>query len=107
MFFDPDQPKISEDRFHKHDWADFYRDAKEDIPTNAPEPRGKEVSMHCFVDASHGSDKATRRSQTGVLIFINRARIISISRSIFLSLSLNTFRVLDWTVSNSHILLQN
>ena len=28
-----------------------YRDAIEDIPTNAPEPRGKEVSMHCFVDA--------------------------------------------------------
>ena len=84
-----------------------YPDANKDIPPNTPETRGASVQLNCFVDASHGSDKATRRSQTGVLIFINRAPIISISRSIFLSLYLNTFRVLDWTVSNSHILLQN
>ena len=80
LFFDPDHPKIPESRFQEHDWVDFYRDAKEDIPVNAPEPRGKEVSMHCFVDASHASDKATRRSQTGVLIFINRAPIVFYSK---------------------------
>ena len=80
LFFDPDHPKISEDRFQKHDWVDFYRDAKEAIPDNAPEPRGREVSMHCFVDASHASDKATRRSQTGVLIMINRAPVVFYSK---------------------------
>ena len=55
---------------------DFYRDAKEDIPFDMPQPLGMEVSIHCFVDASHASDVVTRRSQTGILIFINRSPII-------------------------------
>jgi len=29
--------------FEAHDWQDFYRDAKENIPINAPEPRGQPV----------------------------------------------------------------
>ena len=80
LFFDPEHPKISQDRFQRFDWVDFYRDAEEDIPHDAPEPRGKEVGIHCFVDASHASDKATRRSQTGVLIFVNKAPIIFYSK---------------------------
>jgi len=80
LFFDPDHPKISESRFQRFDWEDFYKGAEEQIPDNMPEPRGKEVSTHCFVDASHGSDKVTRRSQTGILIFVNRAPIIFYSK---------------------------
>ena len=34
------------------------------------------MSTHCFVDASHGSDRVTRRSQTGILIFCNKAPIL-------------------------------
>ena len=60
----------------KHDWTDFYRDAKEAIPPNAPPPRGKSVTTHCFVDANLARDMAGRRSQTGILIFVNRAPII-------------------------------
>ena len=62
------------------DWVDFYRDAKEDIPLNMPEPRGREVGIHCFLYASHAADKATRRSQSGILIFINRAPITFFSK---------------------------
>ena len=80
LFFDPDHPRISEDRFLQFDWCDFYQDAKEDIPMDAPEPRGREVGIHCFVDASPASDKVTRRSQTGILIFVNRAPIIYYSK---------------------------
>ena len=80
LFFDPDHPNISESRFQKFDWEDFYRGAEEEIPMNAPEPRGREVGIHCFVDASHASDKMTRRSQTGILIFVNRAPIIFFSK---------------------------
>ena len=43
-------------------------------------PRGNPMSTHCFVDASHGSDMSTRRSQTGILIFCNRAPIIWYSK---------------------------
>jgi hypothetical protein len=74
--FDPDYPVIDKQRFIKHDWADFYRDATEAIPTNAPPPRGKSVSMDCFVDANLAGNTVDRRSQTGILIFVNRAPIL-------------------------------
>ena len=63
-----------------HDWSEFYPDAKEAIPLNAPEALGKEVDIHCFVDANHGGCRVTRRSHTVVLIFINRAPIIWYSK---------------------------
>ncbi len=78
--FDPKHPKINEKVFVRHDWHDFYRDVKEAIPGDMPVPRGNPMSTHCFVDASHGSDKSTRRSQTGILIFCNRAPIIWFSK---------------------------
>ena len=45
-----------------------------------PEPRGKAVETHCFVDASRASEELQRRSQTGILIFINKAPIIFYSK---------------------------
>ena len=71
--FDPQHPAINERMFRKSDWTDFYRDVKEAVPGDMPAPRGNPMSTHCFVDASHGSDRATRRSQTGILIFCNKA----------------------------------
>ena len=73
LYMDPDHPVVSENRFHKFDWEDFYKDCKEDVPADMPEPLGNQMSTHCFVDASHASDKVTRRSQTGILIFCNRS----------------------------------
>ena len=80
LFFDPAYPKISESRFQVFDWIDFYRGAEEEIPLDLPTPLGLEVEIHCFVDASHASDKTTRRSQSGILIFINKAPIIFYSK---------------------------
>ena len=76
LFFDPNHPTISEKRFKRFEWEDFYKGLKEDIPPNMPESRGNYVSTHCFVDANHAADKATRRSQTGILIFINKAPVM-------------------------------
>ena len=45
-----------------------------------PKPRGNSVSTHCFVDANHAGNKVTIRSQTGILIFVNKAPIISFSK---------------------------
>jgi hypothetical protein len=74
--FDPSYPLIDQRRFVKHDWTDVYRDAKEAIPPIAPPPRGKRMTTHCFVDANLAGDMAGRRSQTGILIFVNQAPII-------------------------------
>ena len=76
LAFDPDVPQIDDRRFAKHDWYNFYRDAKEAIPPNCPEPRGKPVSVYCFVDADLAGNKQNRRSQTGILIFVNRAPVM-------------------------------
>ena len=38
------------------------------------------VSTHCFVDSDHAADKVTRPSQTGILIFVNRAPILWYSK---------------------------
>jgi hypothetical protein len=32
------------------------------------------MRVHCFVDSDHASDKVTRKSQTGILIFINSSQ---------------------------------
>ena len=45
-----------------------------------PPPWGRLVSTHCFVDSDHAGDKVTRRSHTGILIFLNRAPIIWYSK---------------------------
>ena len=80
LYFDPVLSLISEDHFHKFDWEDFYRDSKEAIPDDMPKPRGKIMTTHCFVDANHAADKVTRCSQTGILIFYNRAPILWFSK---------------------------
>ena len=45
-----------------------------------PPPRGYIVSTHCFVDADLSSNTVMRRSQTGILIFLNRAPIVWYSK---------------------------
>ena len=57
------------------DWSGFYPGATEEVPPDAPEPLGKAVQMTVFVDSDHAGDLLTRRSRTGVLIYLNRAPI--------------------------------
>ena len=60
MVFDPTYPTPDISMFKEHNWCDFYGDAKEAIPPNAPEPRGKEIDLRIFVDSDHAGDKLTR-----------------------------------------------
>ncbi|KAI2492438.1 Reverse transcriptase (RNA-dependent DNA polymerase) [Fragilaria crotonensis] len=80
MVFDDTEPSYDPRRFATQDWSKYYPDAKEAIPENMPEPRGKPVMMTCFVDADHAGCQLTRRSHTGVILYINRAPIIWYSK---------------------------
>ena len=80
MVFDDTRPNYDESRFKIVDWGDQYPDAGEPMPTNVPEARGKPVLMTCFVDADHAGCRVTRRSHTGVVIYVNRAPIIWYSK---------------------------
>jgi Reverse transcriptase (RNA-dependent DNA polymerase) len=80
MVFDPTEPVIDGSNFQQKDWSSFYPDAKESIPPNIPEPRGAPVVTRCFVDADHAGCLATRRSTTGIIIYVNKAPIIWYSK---------------------------
>ena len=45
LFFDPQKPTISEDRFQKFDLEDFYSDTQEKIPLDMPKTK-REVSIY-------------------------------------------------------------
>ncbi len=80
ILLDDTKPHVDHSRFPTVDWRDFYPDAQEAIPANAPEPLGNDVVISCFVDADHAGNQVTRRSHTGIIIFCNRAPIIWFSK---------------------------
>jgi hypothetical protein len=65
LVMDDTLPSYEDERFAKCD---------------APKPRGKSVTMTCFVDADHAGCLVTRRSHTGVIIFVNCASILWYSK---------------------------
>ena len=75
LLFDSGYSTTNEKLFKKYDWFDFYRDTEEAIPPNIPEARGHGVVVTCFLYANHGGNLKDRKSQTGVIIFINKAPI--------------------------------
>jgi hypothetical protein len=78
LVFDDSYVEIDDEL--QHDWKAFYPDAKELIPDNMPEARGKPVQQIIFVDADHAADVVTRRSRTGILIYLNRSPIMWYSK---------------------------
>ena len=81
MVFDPTYPIPDMSMFQELDWCDFYGDVKEEIPTNAAEPRGKQVYLRIFFDSDHAGDKLTRQSRTGNIIFLKNASIAWLSKN--------------------------
>ena len=81
LYFDPQLPNIPDNVFNveTESFKEHYRDAKDELPYNMPynmpKPLGRSVTITAYVDASHASNKVTRRSQTGFVIFVNRAPI--------------------------------
>jgi len=75
MVFNPDYPEVDKTKFKDCDWREFYGNAEEAIPENAPEPRGRQVELTLYVDSDHANDELTRRSRSGYFIFLNKAPI--------------------------------
>jgi hypothetical protein len=81
IVFDPTSPLIDESSFvHDVDWKPFYGDVTEQKPDDAPFPLGAPVEVSCFVDANHAGNVITRRSHTGILIFVQNAPILWFSK---------------------------
>ena len=88
VVFDPRHALISDDHLPSDQRAEYrakymkelYPDAVEDLPRNAPKPLGNPIQVSVFVDSDHGGDKITRRSRTGILIYLNRAPMLWYSK---------------------------
>ena len=66
-----------------------------------PNPCDNSVSTHFFVDTNHAGNMVTRLSQTGILIFVNKAPIIAFSKrqnTVETSTFVSKFTVLKNTV---------
>jgi hypothetical protein len=55
----------------QYDWNEFYPDASEELPPDMPPPKGTPMDTVCYVDADHAHDTVTRRSVSGILLFLN------------------------------------
>ena len=70
---EPDYSDLPENTF---DWSySVYGKVKELLPTDAPEPLGKYVTMSHYVDANLMHDVTTGRSVTGILHLVNKTPI--------------------------------
>ena len=61
--------------FKHNDWKSFYGNIEESIPSNASEPRGKNVDLWLYFNSNHAGEKRTRRSRTGFFVFMNTALV--------------------------------
>ena len=52
-------------------WDDFYPDAEEELPPDMPTPKGRPARITCYVDADHAHCQVTRRSVTGIVLYVN------------------------------------
>ena len=60
--------------------SSYYPDAESVWDPEWPEPKGEPVQVKVAVDADHAPDQKTRRSKTGILIFIGSNLYKSVSK---------------------------
>ena len=88
LIYDPTKINVCESTIFTHKRAGYkakelralYPDAIDYVPPNMPEPLCHEVQINAFVDVDLAGEYITRRSQTDILIYINMAPIIWISK---------------------------
>ena len=62
------------------DFLNEYNDAKEDIGNGHPPPRGRELQVTVMCDSDHAHDQKTRRSITGIIVFIGSTPVLWLSK---------------------------
>jgi hypothetical protein len=81
LVYDSMSPEIHEGAFRDDvDWTDFYGSVTEELPAKMPKPLGRAVIISAFVDANHAGNVVTRRSHTGIIIFVQNAPIVFYSK---------------------------
>jgi len=82
LYLDPRPTNLNHDqvRSNSSEFRAIYCHAKEIKPPRMPKPRGHEVDISAFVDASHAANRRIRGSRTGYVIFVQSTPIIWFSK---------------------------
>jgi hypothetical protein len=81
ILFDPADPIVDNQQFLEADWTELYEDMVEELPPRMMlELLGNPVIVSVYVDANHAGNAVTRRSHSGILIYLQNAPIIWQSR---------------------------
>lgn len=77
LFFDVDKVPIRDelDLEGKTDWTECYPNAVEYLLLGRAEPKGKSMTITCFVDADHARDKVTKGSVISIIMLLNNTPI--------------------------------
>jgi hypothetical protein len=70
---------LKKNSFHP-DFLEDYPDAKEEVDPGLPTPYGDELETSVFFDADHAHDIMTRRSISGLIVFVGSTPVLWISR---------------------------
>ena len=82
MVFDHIEPDTNTSAFREEDWSSTpYGNCKEEIPSNAPKPRGLGFTMRASADSDHARDSLSRRSKTGFIVWLHSAPICWYSKN--------------------------
>ena len=74
--FDPSGPEIDLNQFLSEDWFETpCVPFKDDVPSNAPAPRGRGFSIRYFVDSHLANDSFAHLSRNGFILILNSAPI--------------------------------
>jgi hypothetical protein len=73
--FNTEVPDYSKYTYEKSNWGNIYHPCFEEVPTNAPVPKGNVVRTTTFVDANLLHDLITGRSCTGIIHMLNKTPI--------------------------------
>ncbi len=80
LLFDTNFPNHADLAFVKQNWDEFYPGIKEELPPDMLESKGKPVRITVYVDADHAHDVVTRRSVSGMILFLNNTPIRWVSK---------------------------
>ena len=75
IVYNEEMPDFSQFQQERYEWESIYGNVEEEMPYDMPTPKGSPVILSGFFDASHASCLQTRRSTTGILMFVNKTPI--------------------------------
>lgn len=78
--FRTDLPDYSNFKHETFDWQYIYGDVKEELPSDMPEPKGKEVIISVFHDANLYHCRVTGGAVTGILVMLNKTPVHWVSK---------------------------